>query len=43
MMSLPETRSALLFAALVLFVVVTAFNLLASFARNRLERHWRYQ
>ncbi|WP_031210438.1 phosphate ABC transporter permease subunit PstC [Marinobacter sp. EVN1] len=43
MMSLPETRSALLFAALVLFLVVTAFNLLASFARNRLERHWRYQ
>lgn len=43
MMSLPVTQSALIFAALILFLVVTGFNLVAALVRVKLERRWKYQ
>jgi phosphate transport system permease protein len=42
MMSLPLTQSALIFVALILLIVVTAFNILATVTRKNFERKWRY-
>lgn len=43
LMSLPITQSALIFAALVLFLVVTFFNIMATLVRAHFEKHWKYQ
>lgn len=43
MMSIPLTQSALIFAALILLVIVTLFNLLATVLKTRFERRWSYQ
>jgi len=43
LMSLPITQSALIFAALVLFLVVTFFNIMATLVRGHFEKHWKYQ
>lgn len=41
MMSIPIEQSALIFVALVLFVVVTIFNILTRVIKGRLEERWK--
>lgn len=43
MMSIPEERSALIFVALFLFIVVTIFNLFSSYLKNLLRERWKYE
>jgi len=42
MMSVPEDQSALVFVALVLFLLVTVTNVSAKTVNNRLRKKWRY-
>lgn len=43
MMSIPVERSALIFIALFLFIIVTVFNLCSSYLKNRLRERWKYE
>ncbi|QTL99663.1 phosphate ABC transporter permease subunit PstC [Iocasia frigidifontis] len=43
MMSIPEERSALIFVALFLFIVVTIFNLFSCHLKNCLRERWKYE
>jgi phosphate transport system permease protein len=41
MMSIPIEQAALIFVALLLFIIVTIFNILARIIKNRLKEKWR--
>ncbi|MDD4680494.1 MAG: phosphate ABC transporter permease subunit PstC [Clostridia bacterium] len=43
MMSVPEQQSALIFIALVLFLIIVLFNIISNYILNRLRKRWRYE
>ncbi|MBP7174621.1 MAG: phosphate ABC transporter permease subunit PstC [Thermoclostridium sp.] len=43
MMSVPEQQSALIFMALVLFLIIVLFNIVSNCILNRLRKRWRYE
>lgn len=42
MMSIPMQQSALIFVALILFIIVTVTNIIAKIVNNKLANKWRY-